>query len=343
MMITAALSARMPDPSTIPDQAATIRAMVADRDAAGQRLDRWLASVFPELSRSRVKALIEAGQASRDGVVTRDPSEPVRRGATYRLSVPPPAPAAPSGQAIPLAVLHEDDELIVIDKPAGLVVHPAPGNQEGTLVNALIAHCGDSLKGIGGEARPGIVHRLDKDTSGVMVAAKTERAHHALSAAFARRDLERSYLALVWGVPAPAAGRIEAPIGRHPVDRKRMAVVPRGKPAATRYRVLRAFGTAAALLECRLETGRTHQIRVHLAHLGHPLVGDPAYLRRLPAAARGLDPALRALLTGFPRQALHAASLGFTHPVTGAALRFDSPLPADIAALLERLGDRRDA
>jgi 23S rRNA pseudouridine1911/1915/1917 synthase len=332
----------MPDPSTLPDPSVTVRAIVADHGAAGQRLDRWLASVWPELSRSRIKALIEAGRASRDGAVTRDPAEPVRAGATYRLDLPAPAPAMPAAQAIPLDVLHEDDALIVIDKPAGLVVHPAPGNQEGTLVNALIAHCGASLKGIGGAMRPGIVHRLDKDTSGVMVAAKTAQAHHALSAAFAGRDLERAYLALVWGVPASAEGRIEAPIGRHPVERKRMAVVPRGKPAATRYRVLRAFGTAAALLECRLETGRTHQIRVHLAHLGHPLVGDPAYLRRLPAAARGLDPPRRAALTGFPRQALHAASLGFAHPVTGRALRFESPLPADIAALIDTLKDRPD-
>jgi 23S rRNA pseudouridine1911/1915/1917 synthase len=313
--------------------------MVADRGAADQRLDRWLASVLPELSRSRIKALIEAGEASRDGTVTRDPSEPVRPGATYRLGLPPPAPATPAAQAIPLTVLYEDAALIVIDKPAGLVVHPAPGNPEGTLVNALLAHCGASLAGIGGEARPGIVHRLDKDTSGVMVVAKTEQAHHVLSAAFARRDLERAYLALVWGVPATSEGRIEAPIGRHPVDRKRMAVVPKGKPAATRWRLLRTFGTAAALLECRLETGRTHQIRVHLAHIGHPLVGDPAYLRRLPAASRGLEPGLRARLTGFPRQALHAATLGFAHPVTGAALRFDSPLPPDLAALLERLAD----
>lgn len=313
--------------------------MVADDSAAGQRLDRWLAGALPDLSRSRIKALIEAGHASRDGAVTRDPAEPVRPGATYRLGVPAPAPATPAGQAIGLTVLHEDAELIVIDKPAGLVVHPAPGNPEGTLVNALIAHCGTSLAGIGGAARPGIVHRLDKDTSGVMVAAKTERAHNALSAAFARRDLERAYLALVWGVPAAAEGRIEAPIGRHPVDRKRMAVVARGKPAATRWRLLRAFGTAAALLECRLETGRTHQIRVHLAHLGHPLIGDPVYLRRLPAAALGLDPARRSALTGFPRQALHAAVLGFVHPLTGAALRFESPLPADMAGLVRLLGD----
>lgn len=311
--------------------------MVAEASAANRRLDRWLAACWPDLSRSRLKALIEAGHLRRDGATVRDPAEAPRPGARYVLSLPPPAPASPQAEAIPLAVLHEDDDLIVIDKPAGLVVHPAPGNPTGTLVNALLAHCGGSLAGIGGESRPGIVHRLDKDTSGVMVVAKTESAHRALSAAFAGRALERRYLALVWGVPATAEGRIEAPIGRHPVDRKRMAVVARGKPAATRWRLLRAYGTALSLLECRLETGRTHQIRVHLAHQGHPLVGDPAYLRRLPAAAARLDPALRSALAGFPRQALHAASLAFRHPRTGETLAFDTPLPEDMDSLVARL------
>jgi len=311
--------------------------MVADDASAHQRLDRWLASVWPDLSRSRLKALIEQGHATRDGTVVRDPAEPVRPGARYGLVLPPPAPAAPEAAPIPLAILFEDEHVIVLDKPPGLVVHPAPGNLTGTLVNALLSHCGGALPGIGGEARPGIVHRLDKDTSGVMVVAKTEAAHRALSQAFARRDLDRTYLALVWGVPVRAEGRIEAPIGRHPVDRKRMAVVAKGKPAATRYRLLRAFGTACAFLECRLETGRTHQVRVHLAHLGHPLVGDPAYLRRLPAAAASLPPALRAALTGFPRQALHAASLALRHPVTGEPLTFSAPPPADLAGLLHCL------
>lgn len=311
--------------------------MVADAAAAHQRLDRWLASVWPDLSRSRVKALIEQGQLTRDGAVVRDPAEPVRSGARYVLTLPPPAPATPSAEAIPLAILFEDEHLLVLDKPPGLVVHPAPGNETGTLVNALLAHCGGALPGIGGEARPGIVHRLDKDTSGVMVVAKTEAAHRGLSEAFARRDLERTYLALVWGVPAKAEGRIEAPIGRHPLDRKRMAVVANGKPAATRYRLMRALGTACALIECRLETGRTHQVRVHLAHLGHPLVGDPVYLRRLPAAAARLPAELRAALTGFPRQALHAASLAFRHPVTGKRVAFAAPLPADLATLLAAL------
>ncbi len=311
--------------------------MVADEAAAHQRLDRWLASIWPDLSRSRVKALIEKGHLTRDGSVVCDPADAVRPGARYVLTLPPPAPALPAAQEIPLAILFEDAHLIVLDKPPGLVVHPAPGNETGTLVNALLAHCGGALPGIGGEARPGIVHRLDKDTSGVMVVAKTETAHKALSEAFARRDLERCYLALAWGVPARAEGRIEAPIGRHPVDRKRMAVVAKGKPAATRYRVLRAFGTACALLECRLETGRTHQVRVHLAHLGHPLVGDPAYLRRLPAAASRLPRDLRAALTGFPRQALHAVSLAFRHPITGERLAFTAPLPGDLKGLIGAL------
>ncbi|MCC7284146.1 MAG: RluA family pseudouridine synthase [Acetobacteraceae bacterium] len=315
----------------------TLRA-VAGAEAAGGRTDRFLADSFQGLSRARVKALIAAGLLSRDGAVLRDPSAPVRAGAAYALAVPAPAPATPVAQHIPLSVLFEDSDLIVVDKPPGLVVHPAPGNPDGTLVNALIAHCGGSLTGIGGEARPGIVHRLDKDTSGVMVAAKTQAAHEALSRLFASRaGLERRYLAAVWGLP-PAEGRIEAPIGRDPAERKRMAVVARGgKPAVTHFRRVEAFGTTAALLECRLETGRTHQIRVHLAHAGHPLLGDPVYLRRLPAAARALKEEMRRELSGFPRQALHAASLGFVHPTTGAALRFEAPLPADIEALLGRL------
>ena len=311
---------------------------IAPPEAAGTRADRFLADAIGSLSRSRVKALIEAGHATRDGAPVADPSESVRAGARYALSVPAPLPATPQPQAIPIDILFEDADLIVVDKPAGLVVHPAPGNQDGTLVNALLAHAGEDLPGIGGEKRPGIVHRLDKDTSGVMVAAKSERAHRALSDAFAARDLERAYLALAWGLPAPLEGEIEAPIGRHPVDRKRMAVVARGgKPALTRYRVLRAWGTAVSLVECRLMTGRTHQIRVHLAHIGHPLVGDPVYLRRTPAAARLLPEATRTALLAFPRQALHAATLGFNHPVTGRPLRFESALPADLAALVALL------
>jgi 23S rRNA pseudouridine1911/1915/1917 synthase len=310
----------------------------APPEAAGTRADRFLAGALEGLSRSRVKALIEAGHASRDGQPLTDPSESVRAGALYAIRVPPAVPAAPAAQAIPLTILFEDRDLIVLDKPAGLVVHPAPGNLDGTLVNAVLAHAGEELSGIGGEARPGIVHRLDKDTSGVMVVAKTERAHTALSAAFASRDLDREYLALVWGLPATAAGEVEAPIGRHPADRKRMAVVARGgKPALTRWKLERGYGAAAALLRCRLATGRTHQIRVHLSHIGHPIVGDPVYLRRVPATARSLPEDLRDALLAFPRQALHAETLGFRHPVTGQALSFRAAPPADMAGLLARL------
>jgi len=312
---------------------------VAPPAAEGERLDRFLAGAVGVVSRSRVKALIVAGHASRDGVKLRDPDAAVSAGATYRLVLPPAVAATPEPQAIPFPILYEDRDLIVLDKPAGLVVHPAPGNPDRTLVNALLAHCGAELEGIGGERRPGIVHRLDKDTSGVMVAAKTELAHARLSAAFAERDLDRAYLALVWGVPSPAAGEIAGAIGRDPRERKRMAVVARGgKSALTRYRTERVWHGAVALLECRLATGRTHQIRVHLAASGHPLVGDPVYLRRMPALARHVpEPARRALLD-FPRQALHAATLAFAHPRTGAALSFAAPLPADMRSLLATLG-----
>ncbi|WP_043361788.1 RluA family pseudouridine synthase [Belnapia sp. F-4-1] len=308
---------------------------MAGPEAAGTRADRFLADAIGSLSRSRVKALIAAGAATRDGKPLRDAAEAVRAGSTYALAIPPATDALPLPQDIPLTILFEDRDLIVLDKPAGLVVHPAPGNQDGTLVNALLAHAGEELEGIGGEKRPGIVHRLDKDTSGVMVVAKTERALRTLSETFANRDLDREYLALAWGVPQPPAAEIEGDIGRHPTDRKRMAVVTRnGKHALTRYATERAWGAACALLRCRLATGRTHQIRVHLAERGHPLVGDPVYLRRTPAAARLLAEPARGALLAFPRQALHAASLGFRHPVTGEALQFGVPPPADFAALL---------
>jgi 23S rRNA pseudouridine1911/1915/1917 synthase len=324
--------------------AAMVHTVLAPPAATGQRVDRFFAEQIPALSRSRVKTLIEAGHASRDGSRITEASEPVRPGALYRLCPPAPVPATPRPQAIAFPILYEDADLLVLDKPPGLVVHPAPGNQEGTLVNALLAHCGDSLPGIGGERRPGIVHRLDKDTSGVMVVAKTESALAALSAAFAARDLDRAYLALCWGLPTPTAGEIEGAIGRDPRERKRMALVARGgKPALTRYRTLGHYQAAVALLEVRLATGRTHQIRVHLASRGHPVVGDPVYLRRIPAGARTLDEPVRRSLLDFPRQALHAARLGFTHPRTGAALSFCTPPPADMLALLDRLGLRATA
>ncbi|MDA8049437.1 MAG: RluA family pseudouridine synthase [Rhodospirillales bacterium] len=309
----------------------------APPEAAGRRADRFLADIIGSLSRTRVKALILAGHARRDGEPLSDPAEPVRAAACYVLSPPPPAPARPAPQAMPLTILYEDSELIVLDKPAGLVVHPAPGNPDGTLVNALLAHAGASLGGIGGVQRPGIVHRLDKDTSGLMVIAKTEAAEAALAAAFRGRTIERAYLALCWGVPAPPAGEFLGPIGRDPKERKRMAVRAAGKPALTRYRVLQSFGAAVALIECRLATGRTHQIRVHLAHAGHPLLGDPVYLRHMPTAARNLPETPRRAALDFPRQALHAARLGFPHPTSGRVLRFEAPPPADFAALLAAL------
>ncbi|HQT46295.1 MAG TPA: RluA family pseudouridine synthase [Acidocella sp.] len=312
--------------------------ITAAPEDAGTRLDKFLGARIGTLSRSRVKTCILAGLLLRDGIVTTDVSESVQPGATYLLRPPAPTPATPLGQDMALPILYEDDYLLVLDKPAGLVVHPAPGNPDGTLVNALIAHCGESLTGIGGERRPGIVHRLDKDTSGVMVVAKTELAHTRLSAAFAARDLAREYLAICWGVPNPTSGAIEGDIGRDPRERKRMAVVIRnGKHALTNYRTLEIFGTAAALLACRLATGRTHQIRVHLAHIGHPLIGDPVYLRRRPAVAKTLAQPARDLALDFPRQALHAATLGFAHPITGAALRFSAPPPADFQALRDAL------
>ncbi len=306
-----------------------------DPAAASERLDRALQRQLPDLSRSRLKQLILSGRVANDGNVIRDPSRKVKGGQTFVVILPEPDDATPQAQAIPLDLRFEDAHLIVIDKPAGLVVHPAPGNPDGTLVNALIAHCGESLAGIGGVRRPGIVHRLDKDTSGLMVVAKTEPAHQALSRDFAARRIARAYAAIVRGVPHPPEGEITGNIGRSMTNRKKMAVVgaARGKPAVTRYKVERAFAEqSAALIECRLLTGRTHQIRVHLAERGHPLVGDPVY------GGRGG----RRFVTGhdlppFPRQALHARHLGFVHPASGEYLAFDSDLPADMKSLLASL------
>jgi 23S rRNA pseudouridine1911/1915/1917 synthase len=311
---------------------------------AGMRLDRFLAEALPELSRSRLQQLIAAGNAAHDGQTVGDANARVKQGETYEIRLPPPLPATPAAQDIPLAIVHEDNDLIVIDKPAGLVMHPAAGNPDGTLVNALIAHCGASLSGVGGEARPGIVHRLDKDTSGLVVAAKNERAMHSVAKQFEHHTVERAYNAVVWGAPRMAQGQIEGDIGRNPFDRKRMAVLRGGgKPARTNYAVLERYGDAdrpfASLIECRLETGRTHQIRVHLAHLGHPLIGDPTYgrARKPPRAKTPAEAEAFAAVEDFPRQALHAFLLGFKHPTSQKRLRFESPWPADFAELVAHL------
>jgi 23S rRNA pseudouridine1911/1915/1917 synthase len=310
---------------------------VAVTAAAPGRLDRVLADALaetlPELSRSRLKALIEAGFVASDGRTIADPSTPVKPGRRFEVAVPAARPAVPEAQAIDLEIVYEDEWLVVVDKPPGMVVHPAAGNPEGTLVNALLAHCGAELSGIGGVARPGIVHRLDKDTSGLMVVAKTDRAHRALAAQFADRTLSRDYDALVRGVPQPASGEIAGAVGRDPAHRKRMAVVTRGgKPALTRYRTVRAYGPYAALLECSLATGRTHQIRVHMAFVGHPIVGDRLYARRPPARGLGATP-----LGTFPRQALHARRLRLIHPGSCIEMTWERPPPADFRALTEQM------
>jgi 23S rRNA pseudouridine1911/1915/1917 synthase len=335
---------RMPAEASLGSPRRRIEVAIGPEDA-GVRLDRALQRQLPELSRTRIKQLILTGQIVGDGEVLRDPARHASVGTKIVVVLPEPEEALPAAQAITLDIRFEDADLIVVDKPAGMVVHPGPGNPQDTLVNALLAHCGPSLAGIGGVRRPGIVHRLDKDTSGLLVAAKTEAAHRALSHDFALRRVERAYSAFVWGVPAPAEGQIAGNIGRSAANRKKMAVVAeaRGRAAVTRYRVERRFGVGsitAALIECRLLTGRTHQIRVHLAHIGHPLVGDPAYggrTGRRHSHSAGQSGPAGAAIAEFPRQALHAKLLGFAHPVTGERLRFESPLPADMVRLLANL------
>ncbi len=316
----------------------------ADASHAGMRVDRFLSERLPELSRTRVQSLIKEGQVSLGAATLVDAKYRVKPGDRFALAVPPPVAAEPAGEAIPLNVVYEDDQLIVIDKPAGLVVHPGAGHSGGTLVNALIAHCGDSLSGIGGVARPGIVHRLDKDTSGLMVVAKTDKAHRALAEQFADHgrtgEMERGYFALVWGAPSRPHGTVEAPIGRHPASRTKMAVIPRkGREAVTHWRVAETFGPrhapVAALVECTLETGRTHQVRVHLAHIGHPLIGDPLYGKGFKSKLRKLPEPLHGKLAALDRQALHAAHLAFVHPATGTLLKFNSPLPADLSGIVD--------
>lgn len=329
-----------------------LSAIAEDKDE-GVRLDRFLSERFETLSRSRAKTLVKEGAASCNGERIDDPRAGVVPGRTYALELPDPVPATPEPEDIPLDILFEDEHLIIINKPAGMAVHPAPGSWQGTLVNALLHHCEGELPGIGGVERPGIVHRLDKETTGVMAAAKTEAAHAGLSALFAAHDIERAYLAVTRGAPRPLVGTVEAAIARSSADRKKMAVVRNlesgaGRHAVTHYKAVETFGLrdkgagvpAAALIECRLETGRTHQIRVHMAHIGAPLIGDPVYGKNRGISAYGSGEAFIAATTAarkFPRQALHAAVLGFEHPVTGAALRFEAPLPADMTGLLTAL------
>jgi 23S rRNA pseudouridine1911/1915/1917 synthase len=320
--------------------------VVIAADEAGERLDRVLAARIEGLSRSRLKTLILNGQVTIGGRTIRDPGHRVNAADEILVAVPPPEDAKPQAEAIALDVVYEDDDIIVIDKPRGLVVHPAAGHGAGTLVNALIAHCGDSLSGIGGVKRPGIVHRLDKDTTGLMVVAKTDRAHRALAAQFAdhgrQGPLQRGYLAIVWGLPARPRGTIDAAIERHPHARDKMAVRAGGRAAVTHWQVLERYSAdkakpVASLLECRLETGRTHQIRVHLAHAGHPLLGDASYGAGFKTKAAHLPPAAREALDALGRQALHAYLLVIEHPSTGKLLEFRSELPRDLRRLRHAL------
>jgi len=300
---------------------------------AGWRLDRALADAVPILSRERLKALIRSGAVETEGKALRDPAVKVRGEEALRIAVPEAAPAHNEPQEIPLEIVFEDEHLLVVDKPAGLVVHPAAGNLDGTLVNALLYHCRGSLSGIGGVARPGIVHRIDKDTSGLLVVAKTDVAHEGLAKQFAAHTIERRYLAIVKGIPKAAQGTVDAPLARSATNRKKIAIVEgkRGKRAVTHWRRLGVLADAA-LVECRLETGRTHQVRVHMASIGHPLLGDPVYGRSEKTHGKVLSK------LGFQRQALHAAGLGFTHPVTKNRLSFSSPMPPDMQELFNALG-----
>ena len=321
----------------VPPVTAEVHRFTLTDPEAGQRLDRCLAERLDGQSRSRLKALILSGQVRLGGATITDPSIRVKPGDSVEVAIPPPVAAEPEPQAMPLDIVFEDSDILVLDKPPGLVVHPAAGNPDRTLVNALLAHCGDSLSGIGGVGRPGIVHRLDKDTSGLMVVAKNDLAHRGLTEQFSDRSLSRKYLALAHGRLREAEGEISGNIGRSSSDRKKMAVLPSGgKTAITRFRRLALLDGPTSLVECSLLTGRTHQVRVHLAHIGHPLVGDPVYRSR-NAKRPGDGPAGRAIAE-FPRQALHARALTLNHPRTGAEMAFTAPPPADFRDLLEALG-----
>ncbi len=330
-------------------QSATEIVTIAPGEPGG-RLDRVLAARIPALSRSRLKALILDGQVSVKARTIRDPAIQVNSGDTIVVTLPAPEAPRPAAEAIPLDIIYEDASLIVIDKPKGLVVHPAAGHATGTLVNALIAHCGDSLSGIGGVKRPGIVHRLDKDTTGLMVVAKNDRAHRALSKQFENKSegpIERGYLAFVWGAPGRPRGTIDAPLDRHPHAREKRAVREGGRAAVTHWELVETYAgqdsakdhgkPVASLLACTLETGRTHQIRVHLAHIGHPILGDETYATGFKTKAGRLGEQARAALAALGRQALHAERLAFEHPETGEVMEFEAPLPADLARLRQAL------
>ena len=320
--------------SDIPTEATDHHHVIADTD--GDRLDRMLATALPDHSRTRIKGLIEDGQLTSAGGTITDPSYRVKSGEEFSLNVPAAEPAIPQPEAIDLEVIHEDDDLIVIDKPTGLVVHPAPGNSGGTLVNALLSHCGESLSGIGGVKRPGIVHRLDKETSGLIVVAKNDRTHVNLSEQFAARTIDRAYQALVWGIPRPPTGNIEGNIGRNRHSRKKMAILPSGgKHAKTGYKVIKRFGDFASLVECRLATGRTHQIRVHMAHIGHPVIGDTTYGGGISSARRAdLNEETLLFIKALHGQALHAFELGFRHPSSTESVKYLSQLPIEMRELI---------
>jgi 23S rRNA pseudouridine1911/1915/1917 synthase len=335
---------------------AAMKELVADEAASGRRLDQWLAAQLgPDLSRSRIQGLIGAGAVEVNGAVVLEAKRKLRDADIVFVRLPEPEPADPLPENIPLDILFEDKDVIVINKPAGLVVHPGAGNWTGTLVNALLFHCAETLSGVGGVKRPGIVHRLDKDTTGVMVVAKNDQAHRILSEAFADHGLtgalERAYIALVWGAPETMTGTINAPLGRSSSDRTRQAVVRESQSdarhAVTHFEVLERFGTEkngyalASLAECRLETGRTHQIRVHMAHIGHPLIGDREYGAAFKSKANRLPEPLRAQVEALGRQALHARLLAFEHPATGKVMRFEAQMPADMAGIVAGLRGMR--
>ena len=307
---------------------------IVNKDYKAWRIDKFLAQSFADLSRAQIQRLIKEGQVTCDDNVILDPAFKVREGDSYQLIVPPPVEAEPQPENIPLDIVFEDDDLIVVNKPAGMTVHPAPGAYQGTLVNALLFHCGSSLSGVGGVKRPGIVHRIDKDTSGLLVVAKNDVAHRFLSDQFFDHSIERTYFALVYGVPNPLKGKIVGNIARSSFDRKKMALVQTGgKYACTNYQALEVFKNIAALVKCNLETGRTHQIRVHMSSIGCNLIGDQLYSKNKKTLIKGISETDKSFINSFSRQALHATTLGFIHPRTKQFLHFKTPFPEDFRAL----------